>query len=178
LVCEGDAVSKEDKSSSQPLSRADHEAIQALARAIVSEAGLGQNPKQDVSVARRGDMIQAGRRSHDNAIDFCKHLTTLNTATIAGVTAFAGASVRDFEPILLYMSLGFFAASLAVTGGYYWILSINISPAWINGEVWEWNIKKLGKESQGGSKIRRRVTVFQIIAWYMGVLFGVVSFVL
>ena len=174
----GGAVSNEDKSSSQPLSRADQEAIQALARAIVSEAGLGRNPKHDVDVTRQGDMIQAGRRSADNVIDFCKHLTTLNTASVAGVTAFAAASVRDFEPILLYISLGFFAASLAVTGGYYWLLSINISPAWINGEVWEWKIKKLAEESQGGSIIRRTATIFLIVAWYMGVLFGVLSFVL
>lgn len=171
-------MSKEDKSSSQPLSRADQEAIQAMARAVVSEAGLGRNPTQDAGEKRRADMIQAGRRSADNAIDFCKHLTTLNTATIAGVTAFAGASVRDFESTYLYISLCCFAVSLFATGGYYWLLSINISVPWINGEVWEWDLEKLAEESQGGSKQRLAATAFLIAAWYMGVVFGVASFIL
>ena len=139
---------------------------------------MRQNFEQDANEKRRGDMIQAGRRSHDNAIAFCQHLTTLNTASIAGVTAFAGALVRDFESTYLYISLFCFAVSLLVAGGHYWLLSMNISEEWISGEVWEWPLKKLAEESQGGSIIRCTATIFQIFAWYMGVLFGVASFLL
>jgi hypothetical protein len=74
------------------------EALQALARAIVREAGLGRDPEKEAaekSQKSRQEFIEGGREHWKSQVDFFKHMTVISGASIVGVTALREAVATD-----------------------------------------------------------------------------------
>jgi hypothetical protein len=87
--------------SQQLVGRVPQEALTALAREIVREAGLVRDLEAEAVEKRREQFIEGGREYYKALVTYSKDMATLSGATLVGVTVVTRAFIPNPEPVWL-----------------------------------------------------------------------------
>jgi hypothetical protein len=125
----GDKQEDGGKEPKEPLTEREWEALQELARDIVKEPGLAQDPEKKAKEQRRRDFIEGGREHWKAQVDFFKHMTTVSGASITVVIGISPSLLKRagvLNTVFLFVALAsLFVASL-VSVGYLLQASSNL----------------------------------------------------